>query len=89
MATVLFTGNLQRHVSTPAADVEAGTVGEALARYFDDHPVARGYVLNNQGEVRKHMLVLVDGLPIRDRVRLSDEIRPDSEVSVFQALTGG
>lgn len=89
MATVLFTGNLQRHVATPPADVEAGTVGEALARYFDDHPGTRGYVLDDQGKVRKHMLVLVDGRPIRDRVRLSDAIRPDSEVFVFQALSGG
>lgn len=89
MATVLFTGNLQRHVQTPAADVEAASVGEALERYFDSHPTARGYVLDDQGEVRKHMLVLVDGRPIRDRARLSDAVRPDSEVYVFQALSGG
>lgn len=89
MATVLFTGNLQRHVDTPAADVEAATVGEALSRYFNHHPAVRGYVLDDQGEVRKHMLVLVDGRPIRDRARLSDALRPDSEVFVFQALSGG
>lgn len=89
MASVQFTGNLQRHVTTPTADVEAGTVGEALSRYFDRHPGARSYVLNDQGQVRKHMLVLVDGRPIRDRVRLSDELDPDSEVFVFQALSGG
>lgn len=89
MASVQFTGNLQRHVRTPAAEVEASTVGEALSRYFDHHPAARGYVLDDQGEVRKHMLVLVDGRPIRDRTRLSDELRPDSEVFVFQALSGG
>lgn len=89
MATVLFTGNLQRHVQTPAADVEATSVGEALEQYFDSHPAARGYVLDDQGGVRKHMLVLVDGRPIRDRARLSDAVRPDSEVYVFQALSGG
>lgn len=89
MATVLFTGNLQRHVQTPAADVEATSVGEALEQYFDSHPAARSYVLDDQGEVRKHMLVLVDGRPIRDRVRLSDAVGPDSEVYVFQALSGG
>lgn len=89
MATVLFTGNLQRHVQTPAADVKAATVGEALSRYFDHHPSVRSYVLDDQGGVRKHMLVMVDGRPIRDRSRLSDELRPDSEVYVFQALSGG
>lgn len=89
MASVQFTGNLQRHVRTPTANVEAATVGEALAGYFDHHPEVRGYVLDDQGQVRKHMLVLVDGRPIRDRARLSDGVRPDSEVFVFQALSGG
>lgn len=89
MASVQFTGNLQRHVRTPTAEVQAATVGEALARYFERHPAVRSYVLDDQGEVRKHMLVLVDGLPIRDRTRLSDALQPDSEVFVFQALSGG
>lgn len=89
MATVQFTGNLQRHVRTPAAEVAAATVGEALNRYFESHPAARSYVLDDQGAVRKHMLVMVDGRPIRDRARLSDTLRPDSEVFVFQALSGG
>jgi sulfur-carrier protein len=89
MARVQFTGNLRRHVRTPAEEVEAMTVGDALARYFDRHPTARGYVLDDQGAVRKRMLVLVDGRPIRDRARLSDTLRPESEVFVFQALSGG
>lgn len=89
MATVAFTGNLQRHASAPAARIEARTVGEALSAYFESHPAVRGYVLDDQGEVRRHMLVLVDGRPIRDRVRLTDELGADSEVCVFQALSGG
>lgn len=89
MATVRFTGNLQRHVRTPAAEFDAKTVGEVLGHYFHDHPAAQGYVLDDQGEVRKHMLVMVDGRPVRDRVRLSDAVGPDSEVFVLQALSGG
>lgn len=89
MAKVLFTGNLQRHITTPAAEVDAATVGEALQRYFDAHPHVRGYVLDDQGAVRRHMLVMVDDSPIRDRIRLSDVIRADSQVYVFQALSGG
>lgn len=89
MATVSFTSNLQRHASVPTAEIDARTVGEALSLYFESHPAARGYVLDDQGGVRRHMLVLVDGRPIRDRVRLTDEIAADSEVCVFQALSGG
>jgi hypothetical protein len=49
----------------------------------------RGYVLDDQGEVRHHVKVLVDGRNIKDRRKLSDRIKSDSEVYVFQALSGG
>jgi hypothetical protein len=49
----------------------------------------RGYVLDDQGEVRHHVKVLVDGRNLRDRRRLSDCVGVDSEVYVFQALSGG
>jgi hypothetical protein len=49
----------------------------------------RGYVLDDQGEVRHHVKVLVDGRNIKDRRKLTDRINADSEVYVFQALSGG
>jgi hypothetical protein len=52
-------------------------------------PRLRGYVLDDQGALRHHMMVFVDGEPIRDRARLSDLVRPTSEVYVMQALSGG
>ncbi|CAD7843714.1 MAG: hypothetical protein [Olavius algarvensis Gamma 3 endosymbiont] len=89
MTTIRFTGNIQRHVSAPDCEVEATTVGEALNRYFDRYPGVRSYVLDNQGAVRHHMLVLVDGISIADRRRLSDPVESDTELFVFQALSGG
>jgi hypothetical protein len=35
------------------------------------------------------MLVFVDGQQIGDRDRLSDAVRPTSEIYVMQALSGG
>ncbi len=49
----------------------------------------RDYVLDNQGEVRHHVKVLVDGRNLRDRRKLTDHLQPNSEVYVFQALSGG
>lgn len=89
MATVHFTPNLARHVDCPAADFAAATVAELLARYFEQRPNVRGFVLDDQGEVRKHIKVLVDGRNLRDRRRLSDALAANSEVFVFQALSGG
>jgi hypothetical protein len=89
MAQLHFTQNLTRHTQCPAADLAAATVAELFERYFESWPAVRGYVLDDQGEIRHHVKVLVDGLNIKDRRKLTDHIKPDSEVYVFQALSGG
>jgi molybdopterin converting factor small subunit len=89
MANLHFTQNLTRHTQCPSAELQAETVAELLERYFEAWPAVRGYVLDDQGEVRHHVKVLVDGRNIKDRQTLSDRINSDSEVHVFQALSGG
>lgn len=89
MASLFFTQNLTRHTPCPPAELEAGTVAELLERYFESWPGVRDYVLDNQGEVRQHVKVLVDGRNIRDRKKLTDNLKSDSQVYVFQALSGG
>ena len=89
MARVVFTTNLQRHVEAPPADVPGSSVREVLDAVFASNPLLRSYVLDDQGAVRKHMSVFVDGQQIRDRRSLSDAVGPDSEVYVLQALSGG
>jgi sulfur-carrier protein len=89
MPVVHFTANLRRHVSCPTVTVAGATVNEALAAVFEHNPRLRGYVLDDQGAVRKHMNVFVDGVQVRDRVSLADPVAPDSEIYVIQALSGG
>ena len=89
MPRVSFTPNIQRHVACPPAVVGGDTVGDALAAVFAANPRARGYVLDDQGGLRPHMLVFVDGTPVRDRVGLGDPVAPDAEIHVMQALSGG
>jgi molybdopterin converting factor small subunit len=89
MPQIYFTPNLTRHTTCPPRAIAAGTVAELLERYFEQWPEVRGYVLDDQGSVRKHIKVLVDGRNVLDRARLSDPLSADSEVYVFQALSGG
>jgi len=89
MATVRFTSALERFLAAPPAQVAAATVGEALAAVFETQPALRGYVLDDQGAVRRHVAIYVGGEAVRDRVKLSDPIGPDDDIYVFQALTGG
>ena len=89
MASLHFTQNLTRHTDCPTAVLVAGTVAELFDVYFQSWPAVRDYVLDNQGEVRHHVKVLVDGRNLQDRRKLTDHLQPNSEVYVFQALSGG
>jgi sulfur-carrier protein len=89
MPRVVFTANIQRHLVCPPAEVAGRTVREVLDAVFAGNKGARGYVLDDQGALRKHMIVFIDGSQIRDRERLSDVVAADAEVYVLQALSGG
>lgn len=89
MPQVRFTPNLRRHLVVETAEVDAATVSEALEAVFSRNPALRSYLLDDQGRVRTHVAVYVDGSPLRDRVRLADPLRAESEVQVMQALSGG
>jgi molybdopterin synthase sulfur carrier subunit len=89
MPRVVFTTNIQRHVLCPEIEVSGRTVREVLDNAFAENSQARGYVLDDQSGLRKHMTVFVDGRIIRDRMRLSDAVDQASTIHVFQALSGG
>lgn len=85
MPVVSFTPALRRFLPAPPAEVAGATVGEALASVFAARPALRGYVLDDQGEVRRHVAIYLNGA----RVGLGAPVGREDEVFVFQALTGG
>ncbi|MGZ6125228.1 MAG: MoaD/ThiS family protein [Myxococcales bacterium] len=89
MPRVTFTANLRRHVDASAVEVPGATVGEALAAVFARRPELRGYIVDDQGALRRHVVVFVGGEAVRDRVRLTDAVAPGAEITVMQALSGG
>ena len=72
----------------PAA-LAALAAGAALAIAFTDNPKARGYVLDDRGAVRKHLVIFVDGAQIEDRQKQSDSVHAHSEIFIMQSLSGG
>jgi sulfur-carrier protein len=89
MAHIFFAASIQRHVAMPEREVSARTLGEALEAVFVEQPRLRGYILDDQGSLRKHLAVFVDGQRVRDRQHLSDALGEASRVYVVQALSGG
>ncbi|MGE0043277.1 MAG: MoaD/ThiS family protein [Vicinamibacterales bacterium] len=89
MPTVRFTANIQRHVACPTLEVGGATVRAVLEAYFAQVPAARGYVLDDQARLRKHMVAFVNGQQVADRDGLADVIAADAELDIVQALSGG
>ena len=89
MPTVLFTRALERFLPAPSTVVDGATVDAALAAVFATQPALRGYVLDDQGALRRHVAVYVNGRLVDDRVGLTDPVGPRDEIFVFQALSGG
>ena len=89
MPRVVFSSHITRHVPVPDCDVSASTLREALEAAFAHCAASRPYVLDEQGHLRKHVVIFVDGARVRERETLSDPVATVREIHVLQALTGG
>ena len=89
MPQISFTSHLQRHVDCKAIEVDGTTVQEALNAACDAFPKLRGYILDEVGRVRRHIMIFVDNEPLHDRERLGDPVDRESSIYVMQALSGG
>lgn len=56
---------------------------------FAGNPAAKGYVLDDQGALRKHMAIFTNGQPIHDRSKLGAAVPADGMADVVQAHSGG
>ena len=89
MPRIEFTSHLQRHLDCPTANVSGLTLRESLEEVFVANPNLRGYILDDQQGVRKHVMIFLNGEPIDDRIHLSDPVDDDAVIYVMQALSGG
>ena len=87
MPRVVFTSHLQRYVDCAESVVPARTLRGALQQVFERQPRARDYVLDEQGQLRRHVFVFVDGERIRGGLDI--EVGDEAQIYVMQALTGG
>ncbi len=90
MPTVKFTSALKRfYPALETTELSATSLTEALEMIDMKYQGLRAYILDEQGQLRKHVNIFVDGTLINDRKTLSDVIKIDSEIFIMQALSGG
>ncbi len=89
MARVVFTPQLRRFTETPEVQGRSTVLRALLEEAFAVNPRLRGYVLDDQGHLRANVVSFIDGRRCSDAQGQSDPLRPDSDVWVMQALSGG
>lgn len=90
MPYIEFTPQLAQHIDCPPGQsIKASTLQESLDCVFKDHPDLRCYVLNDQGMIREHVAVFIDGQLLHQRCRLDIPVSDNSQIFVMQALSGG
>jgi len=94
--TVVFAPAIARWLSADpqtrgekAVAATGATVREVLASVFAQYPVLRGYVVDEHGALRHHVVAFVSGEPVRDKQSLNESVPDDGEIYVLQALSGG
>ena len=90
MPTVKFTNALKRFFpamkDTPAT---GRTLAEILREMEASYPGVCSYLLDEQGSLRRHVNIFIDGTMISDRTALNDSFSDNSEIYIIQALSGG
>jgi molybdopterin converting factor small subunit len=70
---------------TAEHDLPGATVGEVLRELQARHPPVTGWILDEQGRVRPHVLVFVNGVSTREDAALG----PDDVLQVLPSISGG
>ncbi|MDX1436199.1 MAG: MoaD/ThiS family protein [Anaerolineales bacterium] len=90
MPVVKFTKNLQRFFpDLQPHEVSSGTVADLVDQLDREFPGLAGYIVDDQGALRHHVNIFVNGELIHDKKFLQDPLNTDDEVYIIQALSGG
>jgi molybdopterin synthase sulfur carrier subunit len=66
-------------------DLPGDSVGDVLRELERRYPSVTGWILDEQGRVRAHVNVFVDG----ERIREDSRLAPDAVVHVLPSISGG
>jgi sulfur-carrier protein len=85
MAIVRMRGPLKQLSGGGEHTVAGASVGDLLVALEQAHPPLRGWILDERGELRRHINVWVNG----ELARQSTPVRAEDRVDVLPALSGG
>ncbi len=90
MPTVKFTYALKRFFPGLKDTAAKGMVlSEVLREMESIYPGICNYILDEQGSLRRHVNIFINGSMIPDRTKMNASLAEKSEIHIIQALSGG
>jgi len=90
MARIKFTSALKPFFpALTDLEVQGESVRELLDQIEARFPGMGSYLTDEHGTLRKHVNIFLQGDLIKDRTGLTDSVKGNDEVIIFQALSGG
>lgn len=90
MVQVNFTSHLETFFPTlKPQNLMADNLKELMEKLNQLYPGLISYLLEDNGDIRKHLNVFLDGVLIENKSNLDISLKEVSEVFILQALSGG
>jgi sulfur-carrier protein len=83
---VMIPGALRSYTRSSPVQADGDTLSALFADLDRRYPGLRFRVVDEQGQLRANMRLFVNGLGVRD---LAHGLKPDDEVAIVLALSGG
>jgi sulfur-carrier protein len=85
MAIVRLRGQLKQMAGAAEHTLDAPSVGDLLRALEQQHPALCGWILDERGEVRRHINVFVNGEPAEP----DTAVEPEDKIEILPAISGG
>lgn len=90
MPNISFTSALKRfYPNLENQKIEASSVRELVEQLDLKYPGLKDYLVDEQGQLRKHVNIYIGEDLVQDRQKLKDPLTANDEILIFQALSGG
>ena len=83
---MLIASPLRPYTDADEIELRGATLGALLDDLEARFPGIRFRIVDEQGQIRKHMRFFLNGEPVFD---LAQPVRPSDEINMVQALSGG
>ena len=90
MPTVRFPAAMKYYVDHQAEFfVSAATTGELIDKIIEQYPSVKHHLVDQEGNLRRHFNVFVNGVHIRDLEGMHTSLKDDDKVILMASAAGG